>query len=94
MKAWRENAAPKISSLQSRVDEVLGRVGDIGVQLDEVLRPVTGAITRLSSQLASLDALSDEVSGRAEPPSENGDGAIVIELPDEQAARPDAWRPR
>lgn len=81
LKAWRDRAAPMIVTLQSTMDEVIGHANEIGVRINEVLRPVTGAVARLGSQLSSLDSLPTPT-----PPADQHEGARVIELRDDQAA--------
>jgi chromosome segregation ATPase len=86
MATWRDRAAPMISTLQATMDEVVGHANEIGVRVNEVLRPVTGAVTRLSSQLSSLDELSTRTRRPPYGPESGHEGARVIELRDDQAA--------
>jgi len=90
MTAWRDQAAPMISTLQATMDDVVAHANEIGVRVNEVLRPVTGAVNRLSSQLSSLDALSGQAQP-AQPASSQAvsghEGARVIELRDDPAAK-------
>jgi chromosome segregation protein len=85
LKAWRDRAAPMIVTLQSTMDEVIGHANEIGVRINEVLRPVTGAVARLGSQLSSLDSLPTPTPP-AETAADQHEGARVIELRDDQAA--------
>jgi predicted transcriptional regulator len=89
MRTWRDRAAPMIAAMQSTMDEVLVQVSEVGVRVGEVLRPVTGAVSRLTSQLASFDTLSGSAQRAVQDPPETA-GARVIELRDEQAAARDA----
>lgn len=84
IKGWRDSAAPMIVMLQSTLEEVVGQADEIGVRVDEALRPLTGAVTRLGSQLSSLDALSIITPASVERGDERSEGARVIELRDEQ----------
>jgi chromosome segregation ATPase len=92
MMAWRDEAAPMITLLRSTMDEAVRRADEIGVCVNEVLRPVTGVVTRMSSQLSSLDSLSAPTPPSTERAEEPSHGARVIELPDEQTAGREARR--
>ena len=58
MTAWRDRAAPMIVSLQAAMHEIQGQGAEIGLRVDEALRPVSTAVTALNAQLASLDDLA------------------------------------
>jgi DNA repair exonuclease SbcCD ATPase subunit len=90
MTSWRDRAAPMISTLLATMDEVVAHANELGVRVDEVLRPVTGAVTRLGSQLSSLDALS--LQPPSAKPASGDEGAQVIELRDDQTSGREAGR--
>jgi len=92
MIVWRDRAAPMIASLEATMNELTGQVSEIGVRVNEVLRPFTGAVTRLSSQLASLDGLPQTLPPPPEDASESSPGARIIELREDQSAARDRWR--
>jgi hypothetical protein len=95
MTAWRDRAAPMISSLQAAMGEIQSQGAEIGRRVIEALRPVSSAVTDLDSQLASLDDLArapldismdpeaPDVSTEAEAPAE---ADHVMELPEEHPA--------
>lgn len=92
MTAWRDRAAPMIGSLKAAMDEMQGHVAEIGLRVTDVLRPVTGAVTRLSTLLASLDSLSRATPDVGERPSGSSEDARVIELREEHITGRDASR--
>ena len=90
MTAWRDRAEPMIVSLQAAMREIQSQGEEIGLRVNEVLRPVSTAVTDLSAQLASLDDLDRaplEVSTEAAAPSEPDH---VTQLPEEHPASRDA----
>jgi chromosome segregation ATPase len=90
MTAWRDRAAPMIVSLQAAMHEIQSQGEEIGLRVNEVLRPVSAAVTALGAQLASLDDLDRaplEVSTEAAAPSEPDH---VTQLPEEHPASRDA----
>ncbi len=91
MVAWRDRAAPMITSLEATMRDVTREVAEIGVRVDEVLRPFTGAVTRMSSQLASLDGLSRTLPPPPEDAPAPTEGARIIELRDDQSAARERW---
>ena len=60
--AWRDRAAPMIDSLQAAMREMRGQAAEIGLRVDEAIRPVSTAVTALTTQLASLDDLADDLA--------------------------------
>jgi len=94
MRGWRDSAAPIIALLQSTLADVIRQADEIGLRVDEVVRPLTGAVTRLGSQLSALDALSMTAPPSVEPGNERSDGVRVIELWDEQTDDRGAGRDR
>ena len=94
MRGWRDGAAPIIVLLQSTMADVIRQAAEIGLRVDEVVRPLAGAVTRLGSQLSTLDALSMTAPPSVEPGSERSDGVRVIELWDEQTDDRGAGRDR
>jgi chromosome segregation protein len=89
MMAWRDRAAPMITSLQSEMNAVTRQVSEIGVRVNEVLRPFTGAVTRMSEQLASLDGLGRTLPPPPEDAADPSPGARIIELRDDRPAARD-----
>jgi chromosome segregation ATPase len=87
MERWRDSAAPMIGMLRSTLAEVAGRADEIGLRVQEAVRPLTGAVTRLGSQLSSLDALWLNAPASVGRGDERSEGARVIELRDEQKDR-------
>ena len=90
MTAWRDRAEPMIVSLQAAMREIQSQGEEIGLRVNEVLRPVSTAVTALNAQLASLDDLDRaplEVSTEAAAPSEPDH---VTQLPEEHPASRDA----
>jgi chromosome segregation ATPase len=90
MTAWRDRAEPMIVSLQAAMREIQRQGEEIGLRVNEVLRPVSTAVTALGAQLASLDDLDRaplEVSTEAAAPSEPDH---VTQLPEEHPASRDA----
>jgi chromosome segregation ATPase len=90
MTAWRDRAEPMIVSLQAAMREIQRQGEEIGLRVNEVLRPVSTAVTALGAQLASLDDLDRaplEVSTEAAAPSEPDQ---VTKLPEEHPASRDA----
>jgi chromosome segregation ATPase len=95
MTAWRDRAAPMISSLQAAMHEIQSQGAEIGRRVVEALRPVSSAVTDLDSQLASLgdlarapldvstDAEGPDLSREAEAPAEPDE---LMELPEEYPA--------
>jgi hypothetical protein len=94
MRGWRDGAAPIIVLLQSTMADVIRQADEIGLRVDEVVRPLTGAITRLGSQLSTLDAFSMTAPASVEPGNERSDRVRVIELWDEQTDDRGAGRDR
>ena len=89
MTAWRDRAAPKIVSLQAAIREMQGQAAEIGLRVDEALRPVSSAVTTLTTQLASLDDLAGspiDVSSETPAPSRPD---LVTRLPEEHLASRD-----
>jgi myosin heavy subunit len=89
MTAWRDRAAPMIDSLRAAVHEIQSQGAEIGLRVNEALRPVSSAVTALTTQLASLDDLARaplDVSTEEPAPSEP-DG--VTKLPEEHLASRD-----
>jgi chromosome segregation ATPase len=90
MTAWRDRAEPMIVSLQAAMREIQSQGEEIGLRVNEVLRPVSTAVTALGAQLASLDDLDRaplEVSTEAAAPSEPDH---VTQLPEEHPASRDS----
>jgi len=90
MTAWRDRAAPMIASLQAAMHEIQSQGEEIGLRVNEVLRPVSTAVTALGAQLASLDDLDRAalaVSTEAAAPSEPDH---VTKLPEEHPASRDS----
>lgn len=86
MTAWRDRAAPMIVSIQAAMHEIQSQGAEIGLRLNEALRPVSTAATALGAQLASLDDLDRAplvVSTEAAAPSEP---EHVTKLPEEHPA--------
>ena len=90
MTAWRDRASPMIVSLQAAMHEIQSQGAEIGLRVDEALRPVSTAVTALGAELASLADLdrapldvSTEAAGLSEPDD-------VTELPEEHPARRDS----
>jgi hypothetical protein len=84
MTAWRDRAGPMIASLQAAVHEIQSQGAEIGRRVIDALRPVSTAVTALSSQLASLDDLDRApIDVSTEAASEADD---VMELPEEHPA--------
>jgi chromosome segregation ATPase len=90
MTAWRDRAAPMIASMQTTMDDLVRQVADVGTRVGEALQPVTSRVTRLTSELASLDSLppASPLGGRAD----RSQDARVIELRDDPVAGRDARR--
>jgi chromosome segregation ATPase len=89
MTAWRDRAAPMIVSLQAAIREMQGQAAEIGLRVDEALRPVSTAVTALTTQLASLDDLAVaplDVSSETPAPSRPD---LVTRLPEEHLASRD-----
>ena len=89
MTAWRDRAAPKIVSLQAAIREMQGQAAEIGLRVDEALRPASTAVTALTTQLASLDDLAvapTDVSSETPAPSRPD---LVTRLPEEHLASRD-----
>jgi chromosome segregation ATPase len=90
MTAWRNRAAPMIDSMRTTMDELVRQVADVGPRVSEVLQPVTARVTRLTSELASLDNLAD--AGDLGGPPQRSEGARVIELREDSAGDRGATR--
>lgn len=91
MTAWRDRAAPTIVSLQGAMREMQGQAAEIGLRVDEALRPISNALSDLTSHLASLGDLADDaldVSTKAPAPWESD---RVTELPQEHLASRDSF---
>jgi chromosome segregation ATPase len=90
MTAWRDRAAPTIVSLQAAMLEIQNQAAKIGRQVDEALRPVSTAVTVLTTQLASLDDLARAPvdSTESPAPSEPDHGT---EPPEEHPPSPDSY---
>ena len=87
MTAWRDRAAPKIVSLQAAIREMQGQAAEIGLRVDEALRPVSTAVTTLTTQLAALDDLTvAPVDVSSETPSRPD---VVTRVPEEHLASRD-----
>ncbi len=89
MTAWRDRAAPMIVSLQAAIREMQGQAAEIGLRVDEALRPASTAVTALTTQLASLDDLAEapfDVSSGTPAPSRPD---LVTRLPEEHLASRD-----
>jgi chromosome segregation ATPase len=90
MTTWRDRAAPMIVSIQAAMHEIQSQGAEIGLRLNEALRPVSTAATALGAQLVSLDDLDRapvDVSTEAAAPSEPDH---VTKLPQEHPASRDA----
>jgi len=90
MTAWQDRAAPVIVSLQAAMHEIQSQGAEIGIRVDEALRPVWTAVTALTTQLAPLDDLARarlDVSTEAPVLSEPD---RVTELPEEHPASRDS----
>ena len=90
MTSWRDRAAPMIVSLQAAMHEIRSQGAEIGLRIDEALRPVSSAVTALNAQLASLDGLAKaplDVSTEAPAPSEP---ERATELPEQHLASRDS----
>jgi DNA repair exonuclease SbcCD ATPase subunit len=90
MTAWRDRAAPAIVSLQGAMREMQGQAEEIGLRVDDALRPVSKALSALTSQLAALGDLAGgalDVSTEARAPWESD---RVTELPKEHLASRDS----
>lgn len=90
MTAWRDRATPMILSLQAAMYEIQGQGAEIGLRVNEALRPVTSAATALATQLESLNDLAgatlDVSTEEAAPSGPEG----VTELPEEHFASRDS----
>ena len=95
MTAWRDRAAPMITSLQAAMHEIQSQGAEIGRRVIEALHPVSSAVSDLDSQLASLDDLARaplDVSTDAEAPVVSTETEAqeepdeVMELPEEHPA--------
>jgi hypothetical protein len=78
-----------IVSIQTAMHEIQSQGAEIGLRLNEALRPVSTAATALGAQLVSLDDLDRAplvVSTEAAAPSEPDD----VTLPEEHPASRDA----
>ncbi len=82
MTAWRDRAAPMIVSLQVAMREMQGKVAEISQRVDEALRPVSTAVTALTTRLASLDGLGAPLNGSRETPTPSRPDRVT-ELPEE-----------
>ena len=91
MTAWRDRAEPMIASLQAAMHEMQSQAAKIGLRVDEALRPVTNAVSALSTQLASLDGLGAPLEGSTEAPAPS-EPDRVTELPDEPLVSRDSYR--
>ena len=67
--AWRDRAAPMIVSLQAAMREMKGQAAEIGLRVDQALRPVSTAVTALTTQLGSLDGLGAPLAVSTEVPA-------------------------
>jgi chromosome segregation ATPase len=93
MTAWRDRAAPTIVSLQGAMREMQGQAAEIGLRVDDALRPISKALSAITSQLASLGDLAGaalDVSTEAQAPWESD---RVTELPREHLASRDSSDP-
>ena len=80
--AWRDRAAPMIVSLQVAMREMQGKAAEIGQRVEEALRPVSTAVTALTTRLASLDGLGAPLNGSRETPTPSRPDRVT-ELPEE-----------
>jgi chromosome segregation ATPase len=90
MTAWRDRAAPTIVSLQGAMREMQGQAAEIGLRVNDALRPISNALSALTSHLASLGDLAGaalDVSTEAHAP---WDSDRVTELPREHLASRDS----
>lgn len=90
MTAWRDRAAPTIVSLQGAMREMQGQAAEIGLRVDDALRPISNALSALTSHLASLGDLAGEaldVSTESQAPWESD---RMTELPQEHLASRDS----
>ena len=67
--AWRDRAAPMIVSLQAAMREMKGQAAEIGLRVDQALRPVSTAVSALTTQLGSLDGLGAPLDASTEVPA-------------------------
>ena len=87
MTAWRDRAGPMIVSLQVAMHEMQGEAAEIGLRVNEALRPISNALTALTTQLTSLGDLAGaqlNVSTEKAPPWEPD---RTTGLPQELASR-------
>ena len=89
MTAWRDRAEPMIASLQLAMHEMKGQASEIGLRVDDAIRPVSTAVRGLATQLASLGGLGAplDVSTKAPAPSEPD---RATELPEEHLVSRDS----
>jgi chromosome segregation ATPase len=90
MTAWRDRAAPTIVSLQGAMRDMQGQAAEIGLRVNDALRPISNTLSALTSHLASLGDLAGEaldVSTEAEAPWESD---RLTELPREHLASRDS----
>ena len=89
MSAWRDRAEPMIASLQVAMREMQGQAAEIGLRVDDALRPVSTAVAALATRLASLDDLGAPLDGATEAPAPS-EPERVMELPEEHLASRDS----
>ena len=90
MTAWRDRAAPMIVSLQAAMHEIQNQGAEIGLRVNEALRPVSTAVTALNAQLGSLDDLARAPSDVPTEPAAPSEPDDVTKLPEEHPASRDS----
>ena len=87
--AWRDRAAPMIDSLQVAMREMQGQAAEMGRRVDEALRPVSTAVTALTTQLASLDGLGAPLDDSTQVPTPSRPDRVT-KLPEEHLVSRDS----